>query len=155
MSFRILPLSGRPDLIPTIAGWHYRQWGHLYPESTQADYLAELALHGRAGIPQTLVALGKDGRALGSASLVAEDIDGDPRTPWLASVFVSPQVRGQGMGAALVGAIESAGARLGTERLWLFTPDRQSLYAALGWGEEEVCDYRTQRITVMSKRLAR
>lgn len=150
----ILPLAECPDLIPTVAAWHRGQWGHLYPESTEADYLAELARHGAEGIPHTRVALAKDGRALGSASLVAEDIDGDPRTPWLASVFVSPDARGQGIGAALVGAIEAAAARLGTERLWLFTPDRQRLYAALGWQEEELRDYRTQRITVMSKRLS-
>lgn len=154
MSVRILPLAERRDLVPVLAAWHFEQWGRFYPESKEPDFAADLGRQGGDGIPMTLVALDDGGEPLGSASLIEEDIDGDPRTPWLASVYVTPAARGRGLAGILIGAIEEAAARLGTERLWLFTPDRQRLYAGLGWTAAETRAYRDQHITIMWKDLA-
>jgi len=149
---RILPLAERPDLLGTVAAWGFGEWGHLYPEDDLGRWAEGLRANlATDAVPLTLVAVDDGGRPLGTVSLEAHDIDGDPRTPWLASLFVRSEARGRGIGTALVGALEATAARLGTGRLWLFTPDRMAFYAALGWRAEETRDYRGQRITVMSK----
>ncbi len=50
-----------------------------------------------------------------------DDLEGDPRNPWLASVFVPAEQRGKGIASALVAAIEDAARRLGYPTLYLFT----------------------------------
>ena len=39
--------------------------------------------------------------------------------------------------------------RLGVERLYLFTPDRESLYARIGWTVRERLEYHDEQIVVM------
>ena len=84
---------------------------------------------------------------------MVDDLEGDPRNPWLASVFVPPEHRGKGIASALVRTVEEAAKRLGYERLYLFTESATSLYAGLGWQALEQCDYRGERIQVMDKSL--
>lgn len=151
---RIIPLRDRPDAVPLVAGWELDQWGHHNPSITPAKLEARLReQQPQDAIPTTLLALDDADTPVGTASLVAEDIQGDPRTPWLASVYVTPAARGRGIASALVGAVEVMAARLGIERLYLFTPDQQRLYARLGWRKLERTAYRGEEIQVMDKEL--
>jgi GNAT superfamily N-acetyltransferase len=63
-------------------------------------------------IPIVLVARDDAGPMVGTASLLFDDLEGDPRNPWLASVFVPAEQRGKGIASALVVAIEDAARRL-------------------------------------------
>jgi predicted GNAT family acetyltransferase len=62
-----------------------------------------------------------------------DDLEGDPRNPWLASVFVPAEQRGKGIASAMVAAVEAAARRLGYPMLYLFTTSAARLYAGLGW----------------------
>lgn len=153
---RALPLGERPDLVDLVARWGHGQWGHLSPGDTAAKRAERLQQHLRPDrVPSTIVILDPAGEAVATAAILAHDIDGDPRGPWLASVFVAPERRGEGFGVAAVRAIEASAARAGIERLHLFTPDKMAFYAALGWTAAESLDYRGEHITVMWKDLAR
>jgi predicted N-acetyltransferase YhbS len=103
-------------------------------------------------VPIAFVAL-DDADIVGTASLIFDDLDGDPRNPWLASVFVPAERRRRGIASALVGAVEAAARRLGYPRLYLFTTSAASLYAGLGWRALEQRDYRGEHIQVMDKAL--
>lgn len=152
---RVVPLAERPDLIDLVAGWGHGQWGHLSPGDTQAKRAERLRAHlVPDGVPSTIVILDAAGRPVGSAGILAHDIDGDPRSPWLASVYVAPDRRGEGFGIAAVQAVEASAARAGIGRLWLFTPDKMGFYARLGWTAAESLDYRGEHITVMWKDMA-
>jgi GNAT superfamily N-acetyltransferase len=153
MTLRIEPLAAHPDAIPVVAQWCFGEWGALYPGETLEDWRRAIARDAAGdGIPTVLVAL--DARApVGTASLVAHDIDDDPRGPWLASVFVAPAARGRGVASALVGAVEGRAAGLGVARLHLFTTSKMPLYAGLGWRTIERRDYRGKRIEIMTKTL--
>jgi GNAT superfamily N-acetyltransferase len=154
MTVRILPLRDRPGALTEIGAWQFAEWGHLYPEDTLESWTRGLqAQLGGQGIPTVLLAEDETGRPLGTASLIAHDIDGDLRTPWLASVFVAPAARGRGIASALVSAVERLATKLGVERLYLFTTKQERLYAGLGWEKLERCDYRGEMIQVMSKTL--
>ncbi|KFN42298.1 hypothetical protein N790_11650 [Arenimonas malthae CC-JY-1] len=134
---RILPLADCPGHAATLARWHHEHWGHFYDPADWdlAIATAELRDHAtRRGRPTTLVALDGD-RLLGSVSLVDEDAPelNDVGDAWLASLYVRPEARGQGLGARLVRECVALAAREGVRRLWLFTPEHASFYAALGW----------------------
>ena len=133
MSIIVAHLADYPTHLSTVAGWIYHQWGQR-PGNTAEATAERLRSHTtRNGIPFMLLAL--DGSAcVGCACLRATDLPGrDDIGPWLASVYVPEDRRGEGIGAKLVRAIETAAVRLGYPELYLFTPDRQRFYAHLGW----------------------
>ncbi len=151
---RIAPLVERPDLAVQVAAWGFGEWGHLNPGQTLASRLAELHEEMNVDrVPIAFVALDDHGGLIGTASLIFDDLEGDPRNPWLASVFVPPEQRGKGIASALVRAVEDAARRLGYGRLYLFTSTAPDLYAGLGWRALERREYRGEHIQVMDRTL--
>ena len=59
----------------------------------------------------------------------------DGREGLLRSVAVSPTLRGHGVGASLVAAIEAKARTLGLERLWLLTTTAPDFFRRLGYAE--------------------
>jgi N-acetylglutamate synthase-like GNAT family acetyltransferase len=70
-------------------------------------------------------------------------------TPWLAAVYIKTDCRGLGIGSQLVQALMDEAKILGLERFYLFTPNRASFYARLGWQVLEETAYRGEQVTVM------
>lgn len=149
---RLAPDS--PHLL-TLVRWEVAQWGHLNPERRLDQALAAFRdACGEGGLPSVFVALSGD-TPVGMASLVDDDMPDRPAlNPWLASVFVSPEWRGQGIASRLVRRVEEEARGHGIVTLHLFTPDRQALYRRLGWREVEQRDYRGERVTIMRRDLA-
>ncbi len=151
---RIVPLVERPDLADQVAAWGFAEWGHLNPGETLDQ--RRVRIRGKMNVdrvPVAFVALDEAGGIAGTASLIFDDLEGDPRNPWLASVFVSPDQRKKGIASALVRTVEDAARRLGYSRLYLFTSTAPRLYADLGWRALERRDYRGEHIQVMDKTL--
>lgn len=129
----IVPLHSRPDWIPVLAAWHFGQWAYLDPTHDVATRIGEFLAEQPHGCPQTFVAVA-DGLPVGSASLLEHDLPTrKDLSPWLASVFVLPDLRRRGIASALVDSVVAHAASLGVSTLYLFTPDQTSLYAGLGW----------------------
>jgi predicted N-acetyltransferase YhbS len=150
----IVPLLERPDLAEQVAVWGFAEWGHLNPGETLAQRV--IRIRGKMNtdrVPVAFVALGADGGIVGTASLIFDDLEGDPRNPWLASVYVPPEHRKKGIASALVRAVEDAARRFGYARLYLFTSTAPNLYAGLGWRPLERQDYRGEHIQVMDRTL--
>ncbi|MFT4247093.1 MAG: GNAT family N-acetyltransferase [Pseudomonas sp.] len=90
---------------------------------------------------------------LGSVSLLHDD---HPRirdySPWLASLYVRPQARGHGVGAALVAHCIAAARGLGVARLFLYCElPLLPFYARLGWALETLVELPPlPRIAVMA-----
>jgi len=133
---RIDWLCGHPRHVDALAAAHVQAFGALLPDWTVAEAAGELRGHDRPGaIPSTLLALDAAGDWIGSVSLLHEDHAGIPQySPWLASLYVRPQARGRGVGAALVArAVAEAGA-LGVGTLHLYCTDALAgWYRARGW----------------------
>ena len=118
---KIVPLVERPELVDQVAAWGFAEWGHLNPGQTLQSRAAQIRESMTVDrVPIVLVALDA-GTLVGTASLLFDDLEGDPRNPWLASVFVPAERRGKGIASALVEAIEAAARRLGYPTLYLFT----------------------------------
>ncbi|MDI1284896.1 MAG: GNAT family N-acetyltransferase [Reyranella sp.] len=151
---KISPLVERPDLVAQVAAWGFAEWGHLNPGETLERRVVRI--EGKMNVdrvPVAFVALDDGGDIVGTASLIFDDLEGDPRNPWLASVFVLPTHRKKGIASALVRAVEETARRLGYSRLYLFTSTAPDLYAGLGWRPLERRDYRGEHIQVMDRTL--
>ena len=154
MTVTITPLVERPDLAAQVAAWGFAEWGHLNPGETLKQRV--IRIQGKMNldrVPVAFVALGDAGGIVGTASLIFDDLEGDPRNPWLASVFVPPEHRRKGIASALVRSVEETARRLGYSRLYLFTSTAPDLYAGLGWRALERRDYRGEQIQVMDRML--
>ena len=49
--------------------------------------------------------------------------------------------------------IESFSKDLGTENIYLYTPNKQEMYEKFGWTVKEESKYLSRRVTVMEKEL--
>jgi GNAT superfamily N-acetyltransferase len=159
---RIDYLADHADAISTLARWHHEQWKHLSPGGSIEKRISQLHTHlGKGQIPTTFVALSPSegcvseadrGEVIGSASLIAHDMDTHPElSPWLASVFVAPQYRERGVGTALVRRVIQEAEALGVAKLYLYTtPDKKGFYARLGWSLTERTRYRGYQQIVMA-----
>lgn len=147
---RIEYLADNPSFLETLARWHHEEWSHFDPADTLQKRIGRMQAHlGRLQIPTTFVALDGDA-VLGSAALVADDMHRlRDLTPWLASVFVTPEHRNRGVGSAVVRRVVEEAQALGVERLYLFTPDRERLYARLGWSVSERTEYMGLSVVIM------
>src|SRR5699024_8223156 len=89
-------------------------------------------------IPLALVAH-EGGRFLGTASVIASDLPERPHlTPWVAAVWVEPDARRRGLGAALVNRATQACFDLGAAAAYLCArPERHAFYERLGWTKME------------------
>jgi predicted N-acetyltransferase YhbS len=151
---KIVPLVERPDLAVQVAVWGHGEWGHLNSGETLEQRI--IRIRGKMNVdrvPVAFVALGDDGGITGTASLIFDDLEGDPRNPWLASVYVPVEHRKKGIASALVRTVEDAARRLGYARLYLFTSTVPDLYAGLGWRPLKRLDYRGEHIQVMDRTL--
>jgi len=148
----IANLCNYPQHLTTLAQWHFDQWSAYYPDQTLQDFIDDLqaSLCGNL-IPQTFIAL-QNGQLAGSASLLADDLDCRPMLgPWLASVFVHPDFRQQGLATRLIKAVEDHAEQSKINTLYLFTPDQQAWYQRLGWAPHEDITLNERMITVMAK----
>lgn len=147
---RIAPLTDHPDLVPTIARWHWDEWGNTAAEGSLASRIENLRTRTHADrVPVMFVAL--DGEApLGTTGLTECDMLTHPElSPWLASVYVTPLARGRGIARALVRRAMEQARAFGYTRLFLYTYTARGLYEQLGWyaiGEEA---YEGHQVTLM------
>ena len=135
VALRIEHLADHLGAIPTLASLHHTEWATVTPNSSMADREAGFRARAQRGaLPTAFVAL-LDANVVGFACLVECDIDSHRHlTPWLASVLVASEHRRQGIGSALCErTAEEARALLRFPTVYLFTFDRRSFYARLGW----------------------
>jgi len=147
---RIEQLGQRPDLLPTVAAWIYKEWWSGIAEETLESHTGKLGAHlTHDRIPVTLVA-SLEHRPVGTVTLLDHDVGTEQwpeRSPWLAALYVVPAYRQRGIGAVLVNAAAAKATALGVGTLYLATTGREEFYARLGW---EITD-RADELVVMSK----
>ncbi len=134
--------GGEPDIgfladdsrhFELFASWLHAQWSAPRGESLGQRRRMLRAQMNLDRLPIALVAYWQ-GSPAGIVSLRADDLHSRPDlTPWLSALYVDPALRGRGIGRALVRATLDLAAWMGYPRVFLFTTDRQSLYAELGW----------------------
>ncbi len=135
----ISDLRDRPDFADAVAD---RVWRAFWKDDGHPlDLLTGLvrANLGVDPIPTAFVA--HEGELfLGTASLIVCDEPSRPQyTPWIAAVWVEPEHRRRGIGAALVDTAAEAAFRADVGRVYLLArAQRRPFYEKLGWSVLEV-----------------
>jgi GNAT superfamily N-acetyltransferase len=117
-----------------LAALHAAEWKHLYADWDEQTALAEFLNQKADGsLPATLV-LHEGTELLGSVSVVFGDCPARPDLdPWLASLYIVPQRRGQGYGLELVQAAIELAAGAEADCLHVFTESAQKLFQRCGF----------------------
>jgi len=148
--YRIASLSEVPQHLETVARWTHAEWGAPSGRSLRdtTDWFHGILRNPRE---ECVVAVAGD-EALGLACLVDHDLESRPDLRhWLASVFVPPEQRGQGIARDLVMTIERLAARHGIPRLHLYTRSAEGLYEKLGWTTDSHFTLDGHQFTLMTK----
>ena len=127
-------LADVPFFLDELAALHAAEWKHLYAdwdvEAARAEFLDQ---KGDGSLPATLV-LHEGMELVGSVSVVFGDCPVRPDLdPWLASLYVVPQRRGQGHGLQLVRAAIAFAAAAKAKRLHVFTESAEKLFQRCGF----------------------
>jgi N-acetylglutamate synthase-like GNAT family acetyltransferase len=132
--FTISDLRQRPEFFDTVAARIWQAWWEAdgYP----LDYISGRLRENMKATPIPFALVAHAGEAfLGTASVIASDLAERPQlTPWVAAVWVEPEARERGIGAALVDRATRGCFALGVSRTYLCARPRMSrFYEALGW----------------------
>ncbi|UUX52275.1 GNAT family N-acetyltransferase [Nisaea acidiphila] len=130
--------------------WNHEQWGRKSGRTLQnsADWFRQIM---RNPSEDCMVMISGD-KVIGMASLVDHDLESrQDLRHWLASVYVVPEQRGNGVAGGLVAAVEREAALRGIPLLHLYTENADALYEKLGWSVSEHFMLDEDRFTLMIK----
>jgi predicted N-acetyltransferase YhbS len=148
-------LADHPAHVPTVAAWQQAQFGYLTPDATLEDRTEKLRRSlQKDALPMAFIALSGSETPIGSASVLPATITHKHLTPWLSSVYVPGEFRGKGIASALSLHATAEAARLGFDRLYLFTPHNETLYARIGWKTFDRIEYNGLSLTLMESQTA-
>ena len=151
---RIEPMVDHPEVIATVVGWQWAEFGFEDPGGSAAEWCADLlATFSRDAVPLGYLAMEGE-RPVGSSELIEHDLDSrQDLTPWLAGVFVDPEFRGMGLGRRLVRTVEAKAADLGFSRIYCFTESAAAFYREIGWRRLATGRLFGRSITVLQREL--
>jgi GNAT superfamily N-acetyltransferase len=150
---KIVKIDEARQHLGTAARWLYDEWGRHMPDGSvvRAEKAIGTMPDGR-GLPASFLAFIDHDEPVGIARLIEDDLETRLNfSPWLASVFVPPPFRGQGIGSQLCEHVVHEAQRLGFSTLYLFTRDRENFYSRQGWIVVERTAYQGQGIVIMKK----
>jgi GNAT superfamily N-acetyltransferase len=130
----VVDLRERPEFASAVADRVWRAWWG--PKGYALSFIEGLVQQNLDNDPIPLALVAHDrGTFLGTASVIASDLDGRPQyTPWVAAVWVDPEHRSNGVGAALVQAGADRAHMLGFNPAYLCAlPSKHRFYERLGW----------------------
>ena len=149
----VVSIDTCPDSVPLFARWLNRQWGQARGRTMPESEAILRGFVNNERLPLALIAL----YGAGPAGIVfLRDHDLDARTdlePWLSSLFVVPDYRRRGVGAALVRACVARAAEFGIRKLFIYTPDQERFFAKLGWQAIGQAADLGKTVTIMEKPL--
>lgn len=131
----IVHLFEAPRAAPELERWFIEEWTPWYGPGGAGDAGRDLAAcRSRDELPICLVALNAEREVLGTAAIRSESVGSELGVgPWLAALLVGNDHRGQGVGTALVEAIETEARRLGFEAIYTSTDTAETLMRRRGW----------------------
>jgi GNAT superfamily N-acetyltransferase len=148
-------LADHPEFIETLAPLVAEHWRPILTQETIESRTAKFRTHLNYDTPPIAWVAHSGAQVFGTAALRVHDLpDRDNLTPWLGGVYVIPEFRNRGIGAALCSAVEQKAKEiLSISKLYLFTLDKQIWYGNLGWSMFEPCTWCGRAGDIMFKEL--
>ena len=146
MSYRIIRLTDKPDILETAARWFHEKWGiplEAYQESIGQCLKAGIEHLQESPVPQWYLAIdGETEEIAGGAGVIENDFhDRKDLRPNLCALYVEERYRRRGIAGALLHRIAEDMAAQGADTLYLVT-DHTSFYERYGW--EFLCMVREE-----------
>lgn len=154
LDISVEPLAAHPELLPLLRDWFESEWPDYYGPNGPGDAQRDLrTFANRGSLPVGVVAF-HAGTVCGVAALKADSIP-TPQflAPWAAAGLVKPALRGQGIGAALLTALEQEARLLGYDRIYCGTNTSESLLRRSGWQLLEQVTHDGENLGVYYKTL--
>jgi N-acetylglutamate synthase-like GNAT family acetyltransferase len=155
--FAITLLADRPDLAARWAELHWREWGDEPGREALSWWVADATKAvQRTRVPVAFLALGRHDEVLGGVGLHQFDLEERrDQSPWIVGMIVRADLRGEGIGQALMAYLEAWALGASIEQVWVATEQAAAFYCRCGF--ERVEDLPTQSgdaVTVLTKRFA-
>ena len=151
-------LADYPQFSDEVARRNYAEWGRLCAAAGLS--LEELKIEMRRrctkqSIPFALVAV-SDGALVGSVSVKLDEPTSVPGlSPWLGGLLVSENLRGRGIGSALLLRAEAVVGTLGIATIYLSCEQRlKPFYVSNGWQLRRNVVSLGDLVSVMQKAIA-
>ena len=147
-------LIAHPEVLPLVSGWFRHEWPDWYGPEGPGDVEKDLRSFSNEGsLPLGIIAF-EDGVPCGAAALKAESIPSHTHLrPWAAAGFVVPQLRGRGIGARLLSALEVEAKILGYACIHCGTATANSLLRRAEWRVIDSVRLRGKEVSVYEKAL--
>lgn len=138
------------NYVEQLATWHHNEWLHLNPNDSLGNRLMRYKQSLQTkNLPEIFVACDNK-KLLGSVTLAKEDMDTRKHlAPWLASLFVAPENRQQGVASELIKYCIDDAKQLGYKNVYLFTEDQTQFYLQRGFRFVETVEYRQAEVDLM------
>jgi GNAT superfamily N-acetyltransferase len=154
MITKVEPLDNHPELVPLCARWNYETWGRDNGRSGEETIEAFLGFLAPESSQKAFVGF-VSGLPVGLSLLIENDLETHSHLrPWLASLYVVPEMRLIGVGRAMVEATEKAALRQGNEQLYLYTAET-GYYERMGWEKAEELQGGNAGMWILKKSLGR
>src|SRR5690606_27786503 len=154
MNVSIELLAHHPWAVETLREWFVAQWPEYYGAGGRGSALADLRAYANQGsLPVGVIAL-QSGILCGVAALKRDSIASHAHlSPWTAAGLVPPSMRGRGIGASLLAALEEQARELGYRHIHCGTSSAQGLLERCGWQLDEMIIHEGRSLGVYSKAL--
>lgn len=158
----LVPLADNPALGAKPLAWSLALWGEGNPWFSADDWQdfyrrggdAQYLQWSSSGIDQEQIYIAmRDGEVVGAIALVDFDDIEEFRElkPWVAAFVVDPALRKEGIGSAMLAAVENKARSFGIPELYLWTEDKKQFYLNRGYQLISHRDYPEISIDVMKK----
>ena len=147
-------LSLHIGTLPILAEWFRSEWPAWYGPGGTGNVDEDLhAFSTLDGLPIGVIAL-LNGAPCGVAALKEHSIPSHAHlTPWAAAGFVIPSLRGPGIGARLLSALESEAKALGFPNIYCGTATAASLLLRAQWNHIESVLHDGKQLNIYGKTL--
>ena len=154
MELSVSHLAVHPEALPVLAEWFRGEWPSWYgPGGAGVAEEDLLAYSNECGLPLGVVIF-CDGALSGVAALKANSIPSHSHlSPWAAAGFVLPSLRGRGIGAALLSALEVEAKALGYKQIYCGTSSAGSLLQRAEWCFVETVQLQGKAVSIYEKAL--
>lgn len=130
------PLRHYAEFISVLARHFETEWPEWYGPSGPGDASKDLTsfANPEGVLPAGVVAISASGQPSGVAALKQTGIaQFHHLSPWAGAGYVLPELRGKGIGAALLAALLAEARRLGHNSVYCATSTAESLLRRQGW----------------------
>ena len=147
-------LIEHPEVLPIVAVWFQSEWPDWYGPGGFGDVKRDVQSFANEGsLPVGVVAFSA-GEPCGAAALKAESIPSHTHlAPWAAAGFVVPELRGRGIGALLLSALEAEAKALGYDSIYCGTATANSLLQRSGWRAIDAVQLHGKDVSIYTKAL--